>query len=491
MLETLNQRLNAEIISKLQLETEDKLCLCDYKRCLFAVVNTKNSSPWMWHSTLSIGSKICINISGFISLKSEFKLELKAQSTVPDMQVINNTKHFKNIEEIFPVKDDLIKGYMLGSNPIAFDEDLEIKKTKLKKGLQCLFFTRETNLSKNCLNGNGTYTIVPKKLSRQSTAVFNSLICFLQQSNIVMIARKVFRDNTNPKLVGLLPRIINNVPQLVMIELFFSNQLLDMHFPRLNTKAYESNELQLKSIENFINSKGISDDFDLKNIPNLSLNFTVNYMSNYVNRLEVLDKDGNLYETPSSTDLINQMKELFILETRKISVNKKGEEQEQVQLLSENNDAAADYGGIKQVGTVTPSEDFLFLVTRDVAGLDDMVLKKQKFEQYAEQIQSVIERLLFKSINIQTEKISLALETYRKEAELVDAEGFNSWMINFKTQILSRRMNDFWENAVVKKSIGLISDGAELHSFFIVNKETVETIEENGNNDIDDMFNNM
>lgn len=221
LLETLNQRLNAEIITKLKLETGDKLCLCDYKRCLFEVINSKESPPWMWNSSLSIGSKICINISGFITSKSEFKLELKTQSTVPDMQVINNTKYFKNIEEIFPVKDDLIKGYMLGSNPIAFDEDLETKKTKSKKGLQCLFFTKEATLSKNCFNGNGTYSVLPKKFSSQSTKVFNSLVHYLHQSNIVMIARKVFRDNTNPKLVGLLPRIINNVPQLVMIELFF------------------------------------------------------------------------------------------------------------------------------------------------------------------------------------------------------------------------------------------------------------------------------
>lgn len=262
-----------------------------------------------------------------------------------------------------------------------------------------------------------------------------------------------------------------------------------MHFPRLTTKSFESNELELKLIENFINSKVVPDDFDLKNMPNLSLNFTVNYMSNYVNRFEVLDNNCDLYETPSSSEIINQMKELFILETRKISNNKKEEEQEQVlQVLSENNNAAADYGGIKQVGTVTPSEDFLFLLTRDVAALNDMVLRKQKFEQYAEQIQSVIERLLFKSVVIQTEKITLALETYKKEAELYDLEGFNSWIINLKTQIQSRNMNDFWENVMVKNSIGPISDGAELRSFFIVNRETIE---ENGNNDIDDMFDKM
>lgn len=491
LLETFNQRLNEKVISKLMLAVGDKICLCDYKQSLFEVINSKTNSPWMWNSTLSIGSKISINVSGFISSKSEFKLELKTQSTVPDMQVINSTKYFKNIEEIFPVSEDLIKGYMLGSTPIPFDEDLEIKQAKSKKGLQCLFFTKETSLSKNYFSGNGTYSVLPKKMSTQSTAVFNSLVFYLNQSNIVMVAKKVFRDNTNPKLVALLPRIINNVPQFVMIELFFSNQLLDMHFPKLTSKAFESNELELKSVENFIKSKSL-DEFDLKNIPNSSLNFTINYLSNRLNGFAVLDENCFSDKTSSSTELINQMKEHFILETRKTPANKKKEEEPVQQEDNQNNNTVVDYGGIKQIGTVTPSDDFLFLVARDVSQINDTALRNQKFDQYAEQLQSVIERLLFKSITIQTEKITLALETYRNEAELYSAEGFNLWMLNLKTQIQSRKMNAFWENVIVQKSIGLISKGSEQQSFFIINKETVEAIDENTNNDdLDDMFDNM
>lgn len=484
LLKTSNQKLNSEIISKLQQKTDCKLCV--YKSCLFEVLNSKNSTPWTWNSTLCIGSKICMNITGFISLKDEFKLPLKTESTVPDMKVVNSKKYFKNIEEMFPAKEDLIKGYMLGSTPIAIDEELDPKKLKWKKGLQCLFFTKEKCVSKNCFNGNGTYSILPKKFSSRSTTVFNSLVHYLHQSDMVLVARKVFRDNTKPKIVALLPRIIDNIPQFVMIEVFFSNQYQDMHFPKLKSKASESNEIELKLVEDFINAKSISKDIDLKNLPNLSLNFSINFLSQHVNGFEVLDKDSYFDTNSSATELIQQMKELFPLESKKKAANKKDEEQEQELVLSNE---AVDYDRIKQVSTVTPTDDFLFLVARDVSQLNDTGLQKQNFDRYAEMIQSVIERLLFKSVNIQTEKITLALETYRKEAELYNADGFNSWMTNLKTQIQSRKMYEFWENVIVKNSIGLISESSGQQSFFITNNENA--MEEEDNRDVDDMFNEM
>ncbi|KAL5281479.1 XRCC5 family protein [Megaselia abdita] len=492
LLETRNQKMNAELISKLYKETN--CILCDYKTSLFEVINSKNSAPWMWHCTLSIGSKISINVSGFIAAKKEFKLDLKTQSTVPDMQVINNTKYFKNIEEIFPAQEDLIKGYMLGSTPIAMDEELESKNSKTKKGLQCLFFTKENGLSRKCFNGNGTYSILPKKFSKQSTGIFNSLVHYLNKTNIAMVAKKVYRDNTNPKIVALLPRIINNVAQFVMIELFFSNQFIDMHFPKLGSKAFESNELELKTVENFINSKIISNDFDLKNIPNLSMNFSINFLSNNVNGFEVLDKNCYLSEkeNSSSAEIIQEMKKLFILESRKkLEVSKKREEPEEFSLNLNQEATKSDYNRIRQVGTVTPSDDFLFLVARDVSQLNDVGLQKESFYKYVEQIQNVIERLLFKSISIQTEKIVLALETYKKEAESYDAEGFNSWMINLKTQIQSRKMFDFWENFIIKNSIGLISNDSDQLNFFSIPKVTVEPMDENDNRNVDDMFDEM
>lgn len=446
----------------------------------------------MWNSTLSIGSKISINISAFISLKDEFKLALKTHSTNPDMEVINTTKYFKNIEEVLLSENDLIKGYLIGSTPIAVDKDLESSSVKTTKGLQCLFFTKLSLVDKKHFSGNGSYCVLPKKYSKKSTILFNSLINYMQETELIMIAKKVFRDNVKPKMVLLLPKIIDEIPQFVMMELFFSNQFIEMHFPKLSSKKFQSSDKELNCIENFINSKMLNSNFDLKNIPNLSLNFSVNLFSKMVNEFDVIDNEHILSQwSQSNKEIIEEIKELFPLQPNKPTLeNKESVEIDNQVEIVENSDAVLDYENIVKVGTVSPSENYIFLISRDVSSLNDLNLRTQIFDKYSKQLQEVIETLLFKSISVQTEKIVTAMENYKLEAEKYNASIYNSWMQELKNKIESRKMFSFWDEVVVKRSIGLITDNSDQSNFFNINKESMDS-HENNNLEVDDMFIDM
>lgn len=99
-----------------------------------------------------------------------------------------------------------------------------------------------------------------------------------------------------------------------------------------------------------------------------------------------------------------------------------------------------------EVGTVTPDEDFMHLL-----------LKGEKFTTVCNQMHNVLHNLVFKAVQLQTEKIARAIMMYREQAILMGAYRYNEWVIEFKKILLERNKEEVWENIFVKERFGLIS----------------------------------
>lgn len=99
-----------------------------------------------------------------------------------------------------------------------------------------------------------------------------------------------------------------------------------------------------------------------------------------------------------------------------------------------------------EVGTTTPSEDFMHLL-----------IKGEKFTTVSNQMQNVLHNLLFKTLQVQMEKIARAIMMYREQAILMGAFRYNEWVTEFKKILLERGKVDVWQNIFVNEKFGLIS----------------------------------
>lgn len=99
-----------------------------------------------------------------------------------------------------------------------------------------------------------------------------------------------------------------------------------------------------------------------------------------------------------------------------------------------------------EVGTVTPDEDFMHLL-----------MKGEKFTTVCNQMEKVLHNLVFKAVQLQTEKIGRAIMMYREQAILLGAYRYNEWVVEFKKILLERNKVEVWENVFVKERFGLIS----------------------------------
>ncbi|XP_055387332.1 uncharacterized protein LOC129615929 [Condylostylus longicornis] len=111
-----------------------------------------------------------------------------------------------------------------------------------------------------------------------------------------------------------------------------------------------------------------------------------------------------------------------------------------------------------KVGILTPAEDYRNLVKKEVEEIDpeEDDVKMDIFDDLSNQIQTIINRLLFEEEIPELEKAAEALKAYREEACFYNPYDYNSWIKIFKSKIIEKKMLDFWKNVIVKNELGLL-----------------------------------
>ncbi len=143
-----------------------------------------------------------------------------------------------------------------------------------------------------------------------------------------------------------------------------------------------------------------------------------------------------------------------------------------------------------EVGTVTPDEDFMHLL-----------LKGEKFATVCTQMQNVLHNLVFKAMDLQTEKVGRAIMMFREQAILMGAYRYNEWVTEFKKILLERNKIEVWETIFVNERFGLISakecemstvTDAEVEEFYKSQSTTARNnVDDIMDDDLDDLLANM
>lgn len=466
--QTKSQRLFNEVIQ----QVGGYLCHIDLAETQLLTFQKKSTNPSPWNCELTIGSHLKINVSAYISIQEEkFLAAFKTECLIPNTITKMVTEYAQNNEPIEkPDVDDIIKSYMYGSTLVALDS--EPKFTDTQKCLSCLGFTKRELVLNEYLHGNGCHVVLPKKSHPKSAKMFAGLVTAMKERDMVMIARKVYNNKNKPTVVVLMPCLKDDVAYLSMMQLAFANDISLFSFPNLRTKKTEPSKEQEKVVKELVDAmdlmNAIDDDsgrteaFDIEttlNPVNQHLCYSVAYRAlNPTDPLPNINPELiAMIDVPAKVkkacvDVLKELEEQFPLELVERRVKKifgKGNTASMsTDDIMDDDTADDDDAGknIVAIGTVTPAEDFAILLK-----------KGERFGTLADQIQTVIYDLIFRTASLQAEKILECIMMYREQSKICGPFNYNNWIKELKKVVIQRNRSDFWNQLIVKEGFGLIT----------------------------------
>uniref|UniRef100_A0A182JTS8 Ku domain-containing protein n=1 Tax=Anopheles christyi TaxID=43041 RepID=A0A182JTS8_9DIPT len=472
-------------IKKLLDATEGTLSNISWAERMLTFFDPKAVRPTPWNSTLTIGTKVKLSISAYLNISEQKGLGSFKVDSVDDTatKVEMRTQYFLNDKPAEISMQDIIMGYMYGSTVVPYDNTIDIEYRSGDSRLACLGFTASSNVLEEHLCGNGSHVVVAKKGCNATNQKLYALVKAMYEMNVVMIATKVYRKDTRPRLNALIPTYKHEIPYLVMLELIFKDELCSLKFPPLLKSKNKPTNEQYAAIEKLIDSMSLMDAIDNSNGEHreaFALHNTFNPTLQHVYRTvahralnptqpmpEVNSTLQELIEVPKkvverSKEAMDEVKKVF--ELKEIKQSTRAEWLQRMAKIKVGNDAnsssptidsgvvmdeedsdVANRRMVVSVGTVTPAEDFTLLLRRG-----------EKFATVATQLQNTVFELLFTSLRPPGDKVIAALMVYRSEAQKLGPYRYNEWMTEFKEMLLTRQKADFWEKVIVGEKLGLI-----------------------------------
>lgn len=452
--------------------------------------------PTAWKCIMEIGPNLKIPINGYIKVK-EFKLKQswkKVYAKDADMVVkTERTFHMDDEEKTEVDRDDIVEGYCYGSDRVPMSaEDKESMKYQSEKCLKVLGFTKAELVRRSHYMGDSCLSISAEKGDEAAAVALSALINALYETNCVAIARRVYAARSAPRIGCLLPHIKAGYECLYWIELPFSEDLRTYTFGSLPVKddtpfnkKYIPSEEQLKAVDNLITSMDLTTaavDEDGEKCEAFKPKLTFNpYFQRVYQCLQhrALRPDHPIPElSPLIASSLQRPQEVeaacqaaaeklgkaFKLErvakrkeevTGEAMFKDSGAEQApEAKRPKVDDDLAGGIEGmtkakVTQVGTVTPIEDFLDLISRKDEDL---------FEKACGQMEERVTQLVMDSFGPQFYgKAMDCLKVLREQAiKKSEPGGFNDFIQDFKDTLIEKGKRDFWDRIVQKKQ-GLIS----------------------------------
>lgn len=391
---------------------------------------------------------------------------------------------------------------MYGDVPIPFEDD---KFDNGGKGLKFIGFTNINKIQDGHLVGDTIWAVVPQDGMITSARRFAAMIAAMKNLNLAIIARYTYRDGTAPKLMALFP----SENSMLMHELFYKDNMVEIRFPLLQSKSTAPSEQQLDAMDKFIDSMDLTSNKDDQPEPfKKLLDPGLQYMYRAIAHrainpnepvLKLDDEIMALVRPPVRTTNVDELKTLFPLEPQKLT-SKEAWLQKVLKLEKEETNESTDpttdvekpaYHDIQKVGTVNPAEDFIKLLEMGEA-----------FNALAVQIQTVIYDLVTKSLVSMDDKVRKALHVYREEAKQKAAFKYNEWIEQFKDLLKEREKKQLFE-LIIKEKLGLITgkesetstvSDEDAQQFYKIDDFNTQRTQSN-NNDIEDtdmdMFDEM
>lgn len=359
---------------------------------------------------------------------------------------------------------------MYGQTTVSF-QNVE-KPSTGGKGLACIGFAIASKIRDEYLSGECIWAVVSQKGFPASAKLFTALVAAMRKQKLVLIARYTYRADLAPKMMVLFPNTKHENPEhnsLLMYELFYKDNFVDISFPSLRTKKTTPTAEQYDAMDKFIDSMdlmgGDKDDAEQTELFKKLIDPAQQHMYRAIAHRSfnptdsVLKADKDLMDmltTPKKAEAephVQKIKELFPLQViqvsskaafyKKLQESAQEGEKQQPLVTDDLNSSGRD---LSKIGTVTPAEDFAELLHRG-----------ERFNTLATQIQKVVDDFVFKSLVLFDQKIIVAVFAYREVAKQKAPYQYNEWIVEFKNKLVDREKLDLWQKLIVDESLGLIT----------------------------------
>eukprot|EP00731_Ephydatia_muelleri_P010449 Em0005g1035a len=153
--------------------------------------------------------------------------------------------------------DDISKGYRYGKSLIPItDADEEAMKLNPERQLCVLGFTKASAVKHQCLIGSSVQVVVGSPDDENASTAMSALIHALYETDMVGVARYVWRKNATPKLLALVPSIKADRECLLMFQLPFMEDIRQFVFASLpgKKKHFEPTADQLAAVDDLIST---------------------------------------------------------------------------------------------------------------------------------------------------------------------------------------------------------------------------------------------
>lgn len=197
-----------------------------------------------------------VTISTLPSLKKFSKLA-QNDDTMFTAKVYQERSYHEQGDIIAKVQpENVIKGYTYGREVVPFPREMlnEIR-SKDNRILQVINFCRAREVKRKYLLGTASQFFLDS-MDKKTTWGFKAILKAMAEDNKVAICRAVLRDNTAPKLFGLIAlHGDSNAIELYGIELPTAEDIREYYFPLLKKTTAE----QLSCIEDMVLENEIDD----------------------------------------------------------------------------------------------------------------------------------------------------------------------------------------------------------------------------------------
>lgn len=397
---------------------------------------------------------------------------------------------------------------MYGGEAVIFEDE---KYDNGGKGLKCIGFTDIESIQLAHLVGDTIWAVVPLYSSDVSTKRFSALLRAMHESNKAIIARYTYRDGNAPKLMALFP----SENAMLMHELFFRDNHVELRFPLLQSKSNTPSAEQYECMDKFIDSMDLMTEnkMNIEHEPGMQsssgmfkrlldpgLQYAYRVIAHRaINPSEPLlkiDQEILALITPPKKADAEALKAHFPLKAAKLSA-KEAFMQNMLKIEKEEPESNRPYleqemfNDIHEIGTIKPAEDFYKLLDRG-----------EPFNVLAKQIEDVIINLVVKSIVAMDEKVLKALIAYRETAKQKAPFKYNEWIPKIKDELKQREKVQLWQS-IVNEKLGPITGNEsemstvtdkEANEFYTIDNFNTEQIQTNNHDVLEshaDLFDEM
>lgn len=447
--------------------------------------------PTAWKCQLEIGPHLKIPINGFIKVK-DFKLKQswkKVYAKNPEMGIkTEKTYHLDDEEETEVERDEIVEGYCYGSDRVPMsEEDKESMKYHSEKGLKVLGFTSAECVKRYQYLGDSCLSVTADKGDEAAAVALSALINALFETNTVCIARRVYASRSAPRVGCLVPQIKADYECLYWFDLPFTEDLRTYLFGSLPlkndatvNKKYAPTVEQLQAVDDLIESMDLTkadvdEDGDKREAlkPKLTFNPYFQHVYQCLQHRALHPKDpipelspliARCLQLPAAVEAACQASVVKLSKAFKLEREGKRKDVKTGEAVFKENGAKEavaakrpkadnDLAGgleaitkakVKEVGTVTPVEDFKELISRTDEDL---------YEQACKQMQERITQIVKDSFGQQFYGKAIdCLKALRAESiKKSEPNDFNDFIQDFKDTLISKGRRDFWEKIIAEK----------------------------------------